>query len=442
MSGIASEVLIIMGLLLLNGIFAMSELAIVTARKVRLEQRAEDGDKGAQAALALAQDPTQFLSTVQVGITLIGVLAGAFGGATISEELAVPFAAVPAVAPYADALALGIVVTGITYLSLLIGELIPKRVALSHPERVAAIVARPMRLLARVASPLVVLLTGPTNLVMRLFGVRVSSDPSLTQLEIRALIEQGAESGVVDVAEHEIVESVFRLGDRQVADVMIPRTRMEWIDESEGLDHVRASVAAQARAWYLVCRGEVDDVLGVMYAEDLLAQCLRGEALALPALLVQPLYVPATLPALDLLDQFKASHQSIAIALDEHGGVQGIVTLDELVTAVVGEIPEEGETASPDFTRRNERSWVARGDAILEDFESALDLDEIRDSERRGVRTLGGFVMALLGRVPVVGDTVAWRDLRIEVTHMEGRRVERLAITRLPPHSPAQPPRE
>src|SRR5829696_2346893 len=240
MGAIATEILIVLVLLALNGVFAMSELAIVTARKVRLEQRADDGHAGARAALQLAHNPTQFLSTVQVGITLIGVLAGAFGGATIAEKLAPSFQRIPTLAPYADALALGIVVTAITYLSLLIGELVPKRVALSHPERVASLIARPMRVLSRVASPLVILLTGPTNLVLRLFGIRVSAEPSITAEEIRALIEQGAESGVVHGTEQEMVEGVFRLGDRLVADVMTPRMRLEWVDVSESPEAIRA----------------------------------------------------------------------------------------------------------------------------------------------------------------------------------------------------------
>ena len=338
MGGVATEILIVLLLLVLNGVFAMSELAIVTARKVRLEQRAADGDAGARAALALAHDPTQFLSTVQVGITLIGVLAGAFGGATIAEKLALGLARIPAIAPYADAIALGIVVTALTYLSLLIGELVPKRVALSQPERVASLVARPMRLLSRVAAPLVALLTGPTNLLLRLFGIRVSTEPSITVQEIRALIEQGAEIGAVEGSEHEMVEGVFRLGDRYVADVMTPRTRLKWIDVSEPPDAIRAQIIEQGTARYLMCDGEVDNVVGVAHAEDLLVRCLEGAPFDVRAVLWQPLYVPAAMTALDLLEQFRKSRQYVAIALDEFGGLQGVVMLDDLVEAVIGEL--------------------------------------------------------------------------------------------------------
>jgi putative hemolysin len=436
MSDILTEVVIILLLLALNGVFAMSELAIVTARKVRLEQRAENGDAGARAALRLAQDPTQFLSTVQVGITLIGVLAGAFGGATIAENLASALARAPALTEYADALGLGIVVAGITYLSLLIGELVPKRVALSHPERVASLVARPMRLLSRVAAPLVSLLTGPTNLVLRLFGLRVSSEPSITVEEIRSLVEQGAESGVVEDTEQQMVEGVFRLGDRLVSDLMTPRTQLEWIDVSETPERVRGQVMAQVKSHFLVCEGTVDNVLGVVFAEDLLAQCLAGKALDLRVGLRQPLYMPAAMTALTLLERLRSSRQRVAVALDEFGGLQGVVFLDDLVETVVGDLPLPGETTSPPILRKDEATWVVHGSVPLEDVEATLDLSEIPEETRGGVRTLGGLVMALLGRVPAVGDVVQWDGMRAEVAAMDGRRVEKVVVSKVAHEKP------
>jgi putative hemolysin len=431
MSSIATELLIVLVLLALNGVFAMSELAIVTARRVRLKQRAEEGDKGARAALALARDPTQFLSTVQVGITLIGVFAGAFGGATIAEKLAEILSRMPAVAPYAEAIALGIVVTIITYLSLLIGELVPKRVALANPERVASLVARPMGLLSHVAAPLVALLTGPTNLVIRLFGIRVSTEPSITAEEIRALIEQGAESGVVEDREHEMVEGVFRLGDRVVADVMTPRTRLQWIDLSESPEAIRSQMVEQVSARYLVCHGTADNVVGVVHAEDLLVRCLAGEPFTVREVLWQPLYVPATMSALSLLEQFRKSRQSVAIALDEFGGLQGVVMLDDLVEAVIGDLPGRDDVPAVPIERRGDQTWVMQGSVSLEDVEAALDLSTIPVEERRGVRTLGGFVMTALGRVPAVGDAVEWDGLRLQVEAMDGRRIERVVVTKL-----------
>lgn len=440
MSDILTELAIILLLLALNGVFAMSELAIVTARKVRLEQRADDGDRGAWAALKLAQDPTQFLSTVQVGITLIGVLAGAFGGATIAEKLGELFADVPALAQYGDALGLVIVVAGITYLSLLIGELVPKRVALSHPERVAALVARPMRVLSRVAGPLVALLTGPTNLVLRLFGLRVSSEPSITVDEIRSLVEQGAESGVVEGAEHKMVEGVFRLGDRLVSDLMTPRTALDWIDVADAPERVREQLLAQLKSRYVVCEGRVDNVVGIVFAEDLLAQCLTGQPLDLRAVLWQPLYVPGTMPALTLLEQIRTARQQVAVVLDEYGGLQGVVFSDDLVQTVVGDVPLTDESDTPPISRRSENAWLMRGSVPLEDVESALDLDEIPVATRAGVRTLGGLVMALLGRVPTVGDVVQWDGMRAEVVAMDGRRIEHVMVTKTPDSRAHRPP--
>jgi putative hemolysin len=441
MSTILTELVVILLLLALNGVFAMSELAIVTARKVRLEQRAEDGDAGARVALSLAQNPTQFLSTVQVGITLIGVLAGAFGGATLADKLASAFAAIPAISDYANAVALGVVVTGITYLSLLIGELVPKRVALSQPERVASLVARPMRLLSRVAAPIVKLLTGPTNLVLRIFGLRVSSEPSITVEEIRSLVEQGAESGVVENTEHRMVEGVFRLGDRLVGDLMTPRTQLEWIDMADPPERVREEIARLPKSRFLICEGDVDNVLGVVFAEDLLVQCLSGTPLELTSVLRQPLYVPARMPALTLLEQLRTSRQRVAVALDEYGGLQGVVFLDDLVETIVGDMPLPGETASPPITHQGEGKWLMHGSVSLEDVESTLDLDEIPDDVRGGVRTLGGLVMALLGRVAAVGDIAQWDGLRAEVMAVEGRRVERVLVWRTTDQPTGTPPR-
>ena len=441
MSDILTELAVILFLLALNGVFAMSELAIVTARKGRLEQRAEDGDAGARAALSLAQDPTQFLSTVQVGITLIGVLAGAFGGATLAEKLTATFARIPAVADYAEALALGIVVTGITYLSLLIGELVPKRVALSQPERVASLVARPMRLLSRIAAPIVKLLTGPTNLVLRIFGLRVSSEPSITVEEIRSLVEQGAESGVVEDTEHQMVEGVFRLGDRLVSDLMTPRTQLEWIDLADPPERLREELARQAKSRFLICEENPDNVLGVVFAEDLLGQCLSGGQLELRPVIRQPLYVPAAMPALTLLERLRTSRQQIAVALDEYGGLQGVVFLDDLVETVVGDLPLPGESTSPAIMHQGEGKWLMHGSVALEDVESTLDLDEIPDDIRGGVRTLGGLVMALLGRVAVVGDVARWDGLRAEVVDVDGRRVERVLVSRVTDDAQVSPSR-
>ena len=434
MSGIATEIVIILLLLVINGVFAMSELAVMTARKIRLEQRAEDGDKGARAALALAHEPTQFLSTVQVGITLIGVLAGAFGGASIAEQLADALRATGTLAPYADGLGLAIVVGSITYLSLIIGELVPKRLALSAPERIASLVARPMGMIARVVSPLVKLLTGSTNLMLRLLGVRAHTDPGVTEAEIRALVEQGAETGVVQAAEHQLVERVFRLGDRQVAALMTPRPDIDWIDVDDDPEALRAALGDGRRGLYLVCRGDVDHVVGFVHAEDLLARCVAGQlvdAAALAGLAREPLYVPDSAPAFRLLEQLRARRRHAAVALDEYGGVAGVVTLDDVLADLVGEILAPGEDPGELLVRREDGSWLVDGQAPIADVEAALDAEFV-DEERPGYHTLGGFVMARLGRLPRPGDHFGAAGHRFEIVDMDGRRVDKVLIAREP----------
>ena len=439
MSGIATEVLIILLLLVLNGVFAMSEIAVVTARKIRLEHRAEAGDKGARAALDLAREPTQFLSTVQVGITLIGVLAGAFGGASIAEQLADRFRASTALAPYADALGLGIVVGAITYLSLIIGELVPKRIALAAPERIASVIARPMRVVSRVVAPLVKVLTGSTNLMLRLLGVRAHGEPGLTEEEIRAVLEQGAESGVVEPKEHEIVESVFRLGDRSVGSIMTPRPELDWIDLADGASDANeglvAQLAAERRGMYLVCEDELDRVAGFVHAEDLLAQCLHGGAVDLAAVRAavrSPLFVPAAIPVLQLLDAFRSSRQHAAVVLDEYGGVEGLVTLHDVLEALVGELPSvDDEDETPAFVRREDGSWLVDGALPVVDVEAKLDLELHEKEGPTGYQTLGGFVLARLGRLPQVGDYFHWRQHRFDVVDMDGRRIDKVLIAPL-----------
>ncbi|MGZ8456162.1 MAG: hemolysin family protein [Gemmatirosa sp.] len=435
-SGIASEIVIILLLLVLNGVFAMSELAVMTARKIRLEQRAEAGDRGARAALELAHEPTQFLSTVQVGITLIGVLAGAFGGASIAEQLADGFRASATLAPYADALGLTIVVGAITYLSLIIGELVPKRVALTAPERIASVIARPMRVLSRVVSPLVTLLTGSTNLVLRLLGVRARTDANVTEEEIRALVEQGAESGALQREEHQVVERVFRLGDRQVSALMTPRPDVDWIDVGEGAAGLRTELALGRRSLLLVCREDVDHVVGFVHAEDLLARCVTGAPLdseALESLAQPPLFVPESIPAFRLLDALRRGRQHAAVVLDEFGGVAGVVTLDDVLQDLVGDFPSDagddtGDDAS--IVRREDGSWLVDGHTPIADLETALDIT-LTEEERPGYQTVGGFVMARLGRLPRPAEHFEWEGHRFEVVDMDGRRVETVRVARV-----------
>lgn len=432
-----TEVIVIVILLVLNGVFSMSELAVMTAKRSRLEFRAEEeGDAGARAALELAAHPTAFLSTVQVGITLVGVLAGAFGGAGISEVLAAQFATISWLAPYATTLAFALVVAVITYLSLIFGELVPKNIALSDPERVASLVSRPMRAIARVGGPLVRMLTSSTNIVLRVFGLGTVSEPGVTEQDIRAMVEQASESGAVQQVEHEIVENTFRLGDRAVDSIMTPRPDIRWVDLSDDAPAVREQVAESLRERFLVCEKTLDALIGVVQAEDLVAAAVQGQDVATAPVLRQvaraPLYVPATMPVYQLLSTLRSAQQHVAVVLDEYGGVAGLVDMEDVLEGLVGDVPlaDDGEAAA--WLRRVDGSWEVEGSVALDEVELRLDL-EVEERERAELLTLGGFVMARLGRVPRPGDEFHWSGRKVRVLHMNGRRVERVLIE--PPRS-------
>jgi putative hemolysin len=423
MSAIALELAAILLLLLVNGIFAMSEMAVVSARKTRLQHRAEGGDAGARAALDLAANPTNFLSTVQVGITLVGVLAGAFGGAHISDVLAESLRDVRWIGPHAEPVAFGLVVTAITYLSLIVGELVPKQVALGNPERIASFVSRPMRAVARFGRPLVLLLTGSTNLVFRVFGIRASADRSVTEQDVRALLEQGAEVGVVTSVEHAIMENTFRLGERRVSTVMTPRLDVPWVDLTAGADELRARLAETRRSPYVVCDGDIEHVVGLAYAEDLLELCLAGQPLDLGAVLREPLYVPRSMPVLQMLETFRSTRRHAAIVLDEFGGVAGVATVDDIVEGLVGALPQSDDTSSPEIARQPDGSWLVDGAAAIAEVAAVLDLDLPAGPKSREFETAGGLVMTALGRLPRTGEGVEYAGASFTVEQMDGRRV-------------------
>ena len=442
MSEILRELAIIAVLLVLNGIFSMSELAIVAAKRVRLQRQAEQGDAGARAALAIAANPGDFLSTVQVGITLVGVVASVYGGATVAEQLTVQLASVPWLAEHAETAALVIVVAGITYLSVIIGELVPKRIALGAPERVAALVARPMRIVSAFASPIVRLLTGSTQLILRLFGVRGVPEPGLTEDEIHAVIEQGAESGVVPEVEHEIVENVFRLGDRKMSAVMTPRAQIEWIDVRATPTEILVALGEGRRDWLLVCDGDIERVLGIVYAGDLLAQSLRGERVSVRPVLEEPVFVPPTTPVFRLLDRFRRERREIAIVIDEYGGVEGVTTMADILAGLVGsQAADSQQGEAPTIVANADGTWTVDGRIDVEDVQEALGIPMLGDAPRLRYRTLAGFIMTQGARIPALGDvlTVNGFDFRVEST--DRRRIERVRITA---HraSARQPPEE
>jgi putative hemolysin len=360
------------------------------------------------------------------------VLAGAFGGAGISQAVAASLRDAPWVGRYAEPIAFGLVVTVITYLSLIVGELVPKQIALGNPERIASAVSRPMRVIARVGSPLVSLLTGSTRFVFRMLGVRATVDPGVTEQDIRAMVEQGAEAGAVEPTEHEIVENTFRLGDRRVSTIMTPRLDVPWLDASDAPDAIRAQIVAAGRSPFLVCDGDVERVLGVAHAEDLLARALAGAPPDPRAVLREALFVPATLSVLALLESFRATGRHAAVVLDEFGGVAGLVTVDDILEALVGELPERGTLSAPEIARQADGSWLVDGAAAITDVDAAVDLDAPDGAERGDVDTVGGLVMSLLGRLPAAGDHADYGAARLTVERMDGRRVALVRVRLLP----------
>lgn len=430
MPGVGTEIVVVLLLLVANGIFAMSEISIVAARKVRLQQRADDGDRRAAAALALANAPTQFLSTVQVGISLVGVLAGAYGGATIAEPLQAWLAQIPLLAPYAEALSLGLVVAAITYLSLIIGELVPKRIGLNHPETIASWVATPMQWLARLGGPVVTLLTGSTNLVLRVFGIKGDVEPHLTEDEIRAVISQGAESGALEENEESLVQRVFRVGDQRVGAIMTPRLDIEWVDVDATGEALRDFLAQHRHGQFVVCHASLDNVLGTVRAADLLSIAMKNTPITLRSLIQEPLFVPDSMGVFKLLEALKASHRHLAIVLDEFGAVEGLVTVTDLLEAFVGSLPTDAAAERP-IVARADGSWLVDGATPITEVASEIGLDDLPEDESGAYHTLGGFVMARLGRIPRTADTCDWGGMKFEVMDMDGRRIDKVLVSRV-----------
>ncbi len=438
MPGPFLEILLILFLIIANGIFAMSEAAMITLRQARLEQRAEDGDHSAQTALSLSRHPNQFLATVQIGITLVGIFNGALGGAALSRYLAPYLALIPVLAPYASALALVLVVLAITYVSLVIGELIPKRIGLNNPEGVAMAVARPMRFLSRLAGPVVTLLSKSTEIGLRLMGVKKSNEPPVTEEEVRILLEKGTRVGVFEEAEQNIVESVFRLGDRRVDAIMTPRTEVFWLDLDDPLDQTFQEVTDSPHALFPVAQGDLDNVIGILRARDLLVARLENQVINLRDLLLQPIFVPESTPVFRVLEEVRKSGLTLAFVIDEYGGVLGVVTLIDILTAIVGDIPEAGEDYEPLAFKRPDGTWLFDGLLRIDELKEILDLDTLPEEVHLGYQTLGGMIMAYTGEIPGVGNSFDWEGFHFEVVDMDAMRVDKVLV--VPPAEGTEPP--
>jgi putative hemolysin len=431
-------------LIVANGLLAMSEMALVSARRARLQQRAEAGNASARVALELAQRPDRFLSTTQIGITLVGILAGAFGGATVARTVAGWLEPLPGIGRYSGAIAAVLTVAAITYLSLVIGELVPKRLALQNPERIAVAVARPMRSLSGLASPLVDLLAASSDVVLRLLGSRRSDEPPVTEEEVLLLLRQGAQAGVFAEVEQELVDAVFRLGDRRAGELMTPRHRVVYLDLEDPEDENRAKMADAPHSRFPVCVGGLDQVVGVVSVKTIWSATSGG---ALPAVadlrsyVTPPIFLPEALPAFKVLEHFRDAPAPLALVVDEYGGVTGLITLHDLMEALVGDLAPAGGPGDEPAVRRPDGSWLLDGAILVDELSELLDLPPLPEDEEGVYQTLGGLVMTRLSRIPAAGDAVVWAGWRFEVVDMDGNRVDKVLATRIAPgeRAPAAP---
>lgn len=422
------EILIIFLLVLANGLFVMSELAIVSARKVRLHQLAERGDAKARVALNLASSPNQFLGTVQIGITLLTILTGAYAEEAISKRLSPILNSFALSSSYREQLAKVLAIVIITYITLILGELVPKRLALNHPEAIASVMAIPMQMLSKATTPIVYLLSASTDAVLRLLGIRPSTEPQVTEEEIRVLIEQGTEEGTFEEAEQDMVERVFRLGDRPVSALMSPRPDIVWLELEDSVEENRQKIIDSSYSRYPVCQGGLDNVLGILPVTDLLARSFTGQAMDLTVGLRQPVFVPESTRGLKVLEMFKQTVTHIALVVDEYGVIQGLVTLNDILIEIVGDVPSVDDQDDPQVIQREDGSWLLDGMLAVDEFMELFDIEELRSQDRGSYQTLGGFVITHLGRIPNAADHFEWENMRFEVMDMDGNRVDKVLV--------------
>lgn len=425
------EIALLLLLIVANGLFSMAEMAVVSSRKARLRQRADDGSKGAAVALALAEHPNDFLSTVQIGITMIGTLAGAFGGATLAEKLGAYLNTFPILDQHGESIAITLVVLAITYLSLILGELVPKNIALANPEAIASFVAQPMRALARFGSPIVSVLTLSTRAVMFFIPGKTHNEAPVTEEEIKVLIAQGTEHGTFHAAEQEMVEGVFRLGDRSVSELMKSRMKVVWLDIDDDWAVNERIVLESVYSRFPVAKGNLDQLLGVADMRQIFAATRAGGAVDLAGHLRKPLYVLESTPAIKALQLFQEARDSLAFVIDEHGGVEGIVTLTDLMQAVVGDLTTAEGDLRPCAVQREDGTWLVDGTLSIRDLRDALGVREL-PFEVRGFTTVAGLVLAQLNRIPTVGEHFTLGHWRFEVADLDGKRIDKVLIAKVP----------
>ncbi|WP_291914244.1 hemolysin family protein [Limnohabitans sp.] len=427
------EIAILFALICLNGVFAMSEIALVTARKARLQKLIDEGDSGAAAAVKLGEDPTRFLSTIQIGITSIGVLNGIVGEAALAVPMAMWLVSLGVPDAYASFAATGIVVLTITYFSIVVGELVPKRIGQSYPETFARLVARPINFLALATKPFVILLSASTRALLRLMGVKETKGTPVTEEEIHAMLVEGTSAGVIESHEHTMVRNVFRLDDRQIGSLMVPRADIVCLDVDDSFEDNLRHIEESDHARFPVVQGGIENILGVINARQWLTRALKDKSQSLREQALQsPLYVPETITGMELLDNFRLSDVHMAFVIDEYGEVQGIITLQDLIEAITGEFqPRDPETSWA--VQREDGSWLLDGHIPVPELKDRLGLEEVPEEERGRYHTLSGMIMLLTGTLPKVADAVQWEGWKLEIVDMDGRAIDKVLAMRLPP---------
>ena len=430
------EIVIILILIVINGIFAMAEFAIVSVKKIRLQQRADQGDTRAAAALELANEPTRFLSTIQIGITLVGIFAGAFGGATVAKGVAVYLKDFPALAPYSDILGITLVVLVITYLTLIFGELVPKRLALNNAENIASAIAKPMRLLSLITAPLVIILSYSTEAMLRVIQFRKITEPPVTEEEIKIMLAESTEAGVFDKAELSMVEGVFELGDRRVDSLMTHRSDIIALDLNDPTDKNLRKMTTSGQSNFPVYDRYLDNIAGMVSVKEVLTMMVEGGTPDIKASVTKPLFAPQALPVLKLLESFKETGVHIALVTDEYGSIQGVITLHDILEAIISNVRTLGEPVDTQIVVREDGSWLINGNTPVDNIRKILSVDSFPGEEHGHYRTIAGLILFILERIPKTGDHLEVGGLRYEVVDMDGNRIDKVLVTRVPTKPP------
>lgn len=420
------EILIIIGLILLNGFLSMSEIALVSARKARLELESKRGNQSAKIALRLANEPDKFLSTVQIGITLIGILTGLYSGEAFANDLAEYVRRIPVLEPYALGVSKTAIVVIVTYLTLIVGELVPKRIGMGYAEKVSILVAKPMNILSVIASPFVWLLSMSTTLTIKLTGISSVEESKVTEEEIKAIVKEGFDGGEVQEVEQDIVERVFNLGDRNVGSIMTHRSELVWLDITDSIEQIRGKVQENLFNIYPVASGKFDDIKGVVYLKDLFGR-IDAKDFSLEQVIRPAQYLPENQSVYNALEQFKQARVKYGIVTDEFGGIQGIVTLKDIMEGLIGQVPEVGEEA--DIIERSDGSWLVDGQYNFYDFLEHFDMEDLY--AEHDYNTLSGLILEILERVPKTGERLTWLDFDFEIVDMDGARIDKVLVTKL-----------